>query len=217
VIGAVRTTFARRRKHRDELAYWSARAGEEGRLSGGHYEHFFTAHAGLDRSFYDGKRLLDVGCGPRGSLEWAGNAAERVGLDPLADAYARFRDGTETMTYVAAGAERMPFADASFDVVSSLNSLDHVDDLDAAIAEIARVAAPGAMLLLIVDVEHEATTTEPHELGWEILERFAPAWRAVDVRRLARPDDTTLGSVLAGEPYGGAGPGVLSARLERCA
>jgi ubiquinone/menaquinone biosynthesis C-methylase UbiE len=212
VIGSV---LRRRRKHRDELAYWSARAGEEGRLSGGHYEHFFTTHFGLDRGFYAGKRLLDVGCGPRGSLEWASEAAERVGLDPLAGDYARFRDGTETMRYVAAGAERMPFADASFDVVSSLNSLDHVDDLDAAIAEIARVAAPGASLLLIVDVEHEPTTTEPQWLGWEILERFAPAWVQADVRRLARPDDTTLGSVLAGRPYGGSGPGVLSARLER--
>jgi SAM-dependent methyltransferase len=211
VIGVLR----RRRKQRDELAYWSARAQDEGRLAHGHYEHFFTSHFALTRDFYAGKRLLDVGCGPRGSLEWATEAAERVGLDPLAAEYARFRDGSETMRYVAAGAERMPFEADSFDVVSSLNSLDHVDDLDGAIAEIARVAAPGAALLLIVDVEHEATTTEPHRLGWEILERFAPDWREADVRRLARPDDTTLGSVLAGESYGGDGPGVLSARLER--
>jgi SAM-dependent methyltransferase len=138
-----------------------------------------------------------------------------VGLDPLADEYARFRDGTETMRYVAAGAEEMPFADGAFDVVSSVNSLDHVDDLDAAIAEIGRVAAPGAALLLIVDVGHEPTTVEPHRLDWDILDGFVPRWAAVDVRRFARCDATILGSLLAAEPHAGDGPGVLSARLER--
>jgi SAM-dependent methyltransferase len=205
----------RRRKHRDELAWWRGRAADEGRLAHGHYEHFYTEHFGLARSFYAGKRLLDVGCGPRGSLEWASEAAERVGLDPLAGAYTRFRDGTETMRYVAAGAERMPFAAGAFDVVSSVNSLHHVDDLDAAIAEMGRVAAPGATLLLIVDVGHEPTTVEPHRLDWDILDRFAPPWSPVDVRRFARGDETVLGSLLAGEPCDGDGPGVLSARLER--
>jgi SAM-dependent methyltransferase len=212
VIGAA---LRRRRKHRDELAWWTARAGDEGGLSHGHYEHFFTAHFGLARDFYAGKRLLDVGCGPRGSLEWAAEAAERVGLDPLADDYARFRDGSETMRYVAAGAERMPFADRAFDVVSAINSLDHVDDPAAAIAEIARVAAPGATLLLIVDVGHEPTTVEPHRFDWDVLDRFREAWEPADVRRFARSDATILGSLLAAEPCAGDGPGVLSARLER--
>ena len=36
----------------------------------------------LDKSFYKNKRILDVGCGPRGSLEWDDMALERVGLDP---------------------------------------------------------------------------------------------------------------------------------------
>ena len=204
----------RRRKHRDELAWWEAQAAAEGDLSHGHYEHFFTAHFGLTPSFYAGKRLLDVGCGPRGSLEWATAAAERVGLDPLADAYARFRDGSETMRYVAAGAERMPFADGAFDVVSAINSLDHVDDPGAAIGEIARVAAPGATLLLIVDIGHEATSVEPHRFEWDVLDRFAASWSEVDVRRFGRADDTILGSLLAARPWVD-GPGVLSARLER--
>ena len=209
-------TLRARRKRRHELAYWRERAAAEGTLEHRHYEHFFTEHFGLDRGFYAGKRLLDVGCGPRGSLEWAVEAAERVGLDPLAGDYARLRGDTPTtMRWVTAGAEAMPFADGAFDVVSSLNSLDHVEDVDRAIAEIARVAAPGAALLVIVDVEHEPTATEPHRLGWDVVERLAADWDPVDVRRLARVGDTVLGSVLAGEPYRGEGPGVLSARLER--
>ena len=32
----------------------------------------------------------DIGCGPRGSLEWATMAAERVGLDPPVNKYLGF-------------------------------------------------------------------------------------------------------------------------------
>ena len=43
-----------------------------------HYEHFFTAFFGLTRADYAGKRLLDIGCGPCGSLEWAAEATRCV-------------------------------------------------------------------------------------------------------------------------------------------
>ena len=98
-------------------------------LSNAHYAWCFTDCFGLPLELYDGKRVLDVGCGPRGSLEWAERAAERVGLDPLADEYQRLHSREHAMTYVAAPAESIPFPDGHFDVVSTMNSLDHVDDL----------------------------------------------------------------------------------------
>src|SRR5215208_921353 len=67
-----------------ELRYWRTRESID---SNAHYEYFFTEHFGLDRDFYKGKRVLDVGCGPRGSLEWMDVASEVVGADPLADEY----------------------------------------------------------------------------------------------------------------------------------
>lgn len=207
-------------KARAELGYWRARSREAAVESGADwYAWAFTVPFGLDAGFYAGKRLLDVGCGPRGSLEWAGDAAERVGVDPLADRYRELRTVAHATTYVAAPAEALPFADAHFDVVSCLNALDHVDDVDAAVAEIGRVAAPGAALLLVVDVGHEPTPMEPHRLEWDLLDRFAPAWTVADRRDLERPSPNMLATLQADVPFdhGDARPraGVLRARLTR--
>jgi SAM-dependent methyltransferase len=195
-----------------ELAYWRDRQAEEGALSGPHYEWFYTTHFGLDRSFYAGLRVLDIGCGPRGSLEWADMASERVGLDPLADDYRALGIDRHAMSYVAAGAEAIPFADAHFDVVSALNALDHVDDLDATVAEITRVTRSGGALLLVVEVEHAPTPTEPQSLGWDVLDRFegfTVAWQ----KRNAMGQQI-YASLRADAPYRD-GSGLLSARLTR--
>lgn len=93
-------------KERSELQYWRRRAQVEGTLGNAQYERIFTVHFDLTPDFYAGTRILDVGCGPRGSLEWATMAAERVGLDPLADTYRQFGIDHHAMTYVAAPAEK---------------------------------------------------------------------------------------------------------------
>jgi SAM-dependent methyltransferase len=198
-----------------EMDYWSRRAAIEGTLGNAHYERVFTAQFHLQRSFFDAKRVLDVGCGPRGSLEWAAGAARRVGLDPLVERYRELGIDRHAMDYVAAPAERMPFADASFDIVASLNSLDHVDDVDAAVAEITRVAAPGATWLLTVEVGHEPTATEPHSLPWTFAENLA-GWRLQwSARNGLREDHDIYASIDEDRPYGDAGPGLLRARLKR--
>jgi SAM-dependent methyltransferase len=119
------------------------------------------------------------------------------------------------MEYVAAPAERMPFADASFDVVTTLNSLDHVDDVDAAVAEITRVAAPGATWLLTVEVGHEPTATEPHSLTWDVAEGFAGWALRWSARNGLRDDHDIYASIDEDRPQPGDGPGLLRARLTR--
>ena len=209
----------RRAKGQAELRFWEGRRAAEGTLANDHYEHFYTAHFGLERSFYDGKRVLDIGCGPRGSLEWAGGAAERVGLDPLVGAYRDLGIDGHQMTYVEAGSEAIPYPDGHFDVVTSFNSLDHVDDLDATIAEIGRVVRPGGLFLVITDVNHTPTITEPIAYSWDVLARFQPTLEVVEERRFEKDEAGVYQSVTAAVPYDEADPtpryGVLSATLRK--
>jgi SAM-dependent methyltransferase len=206
-------------KAHEELAFWRKRHEQEGHLTGGHYQAFFTAHFGLDPSFYDDKRILDIGCGPRGSLEWATTAAERVGLDPLAGAYREFGIDRQAMTYVDAPAERIPFEDGHFDVVTSFNSLDHVDDLGATIAEIKRVLRAGGTFLLITDVNHDPTPTEPIEFSWDVVNLFAPEIEPLEVRHYEKSAEGVYQSVTAAVPYDHDDAtrryGILSGRFAR--
>lgn len=181
-----------------EFAYWRSRQFEEGVLKNDWYVKIFTEYAGIERSFYDGKRILDIGCGPRGSLEWADTAAEKVGLDPLVSRYRSLGIERHMMHYVDAPAESIPYPDGHFDVVTSINSLDHVDDVDAAIQEMVRVLAPGGLILLVVEIHPKPTIAEPHSLPWDLTSRFGPRMKATEEHHLEKPRGgrNTLGEVL---------------------
>lgn len=213
-------SFLRRAKTKGdhELAFWRGRHRAEGELNHSHYEQFYTTTFGLSNVDYAGKNVLDIGCGPRGSLEWADMAALRVGLDPLADAYRKLGSDQHRMTYVAAPSESIPFADAFFDVVTSFNSLDHVDDLPATIAEIKRVTKVGGRLLLIVEINHPPTLTEPITLRRELLHDLRPEFatdRAWECAMLAGQHNV-YGSVLADRRATDPGEaGILCAALTR--
>jgi len=81
-----------------------------------------------------------------------------------------------TVETVTADAERLPFADASFDLVLGHAVLHHIPDLPAAFGELARVLAPGGTLLF---------AGEPSRLGDRLARvpkrlatTAAPLWRA---------------------------------------
>lgn len=202
-------------KEQMEMLYWRINRWKSGDVVyNGHYELCFTEVFGLEKSHYDGKRLLDIGCGPLGSLEWADNAVERVGADPLAEKYKRLHPNRFTMEFVRTGSEDMPFETGHFDVVSIFNALDHVEDVAAAAAEAERVLAPGGDLLLIVEVDHPPTLTEPHMLTESVLDLF-PNCEVVTRRTVTvNADHNLYESVFTGEPRTTPGtPGILIARL----
>ncbi|MEA2248242.1 MAG: hypothetical protein QOH46_2771 [Solirubrobacteraceae bacterium] len=95
--------------------------------------------------------VVDVGCGT-GSLvrRLARRGARVLGVDVGEEALrrARAREPVAGERYAHAGAEALPLADGTADMVVFLNSLHHVpgDALDAAIAEAARVLRPGGLL-----------------------------------------------------------------------
>jgi SAM-dependent methyltransferase len=97
--------------------------------------------------------------------------------------------------------KRIPFPDDHFEVVSTINALDHVDDLTRALAEIRRVVRPGGLWLLLVDVEHGPTETEPQRIGWDLIERLAQDWEPVRRADYERPSDNLYDNIRAGAPY----------------
>jgi ubiquinone/menaquinone biosynthesis C-methylase UbiE len=117
------------------------------------------------------------------------------------------------MRYVDAPSEAIPFPDGHFDVVSSFNSLDHVDDLDRTVAEIVRVLRPGGRFLLVTEVGHDPTPTEPISFSWDVVERFAPALQVVREQRFDKDEGGVYQSLLAGRPPRDPACGVLSVLL----
>ena len=99
-----------------------------------------------------GKRLLDIGCGA-GVLarSLSDRGAHVAGVDPNAEALALALEAVPTGTFHTAGAERLPFADDSFDGAIFLNSLHHVPKpvMHTALEEAARVVGPAGPIVVV--------------------------------------------------------------------
>lgn len=172
-------------------AFWRRRKKAEGALGNAHFEFAFTSLFGLDRPDFTGKAVLDIGCGPRGSLEWAEDAIERVGLDPAADSFLEMGADQHAMRYLPAVAEDIPVYDGRFDIVSILNVLDRVDDPEQAIAEAQRVTKPGGMILLMSVINHDA----PGKTALGARRRFGP--ELIERFELCAPERVTLNKLRA--------------------
>lgn len=214
-------TAKRNAKEESALKYWEERKEREGILKNKHYKYFYTEHFGLDDNFYAGKKVLDIGCGARGSLEWADLASERIGLDPLADDYVKLEGKSHKMKYQAGYSEKIPFADGYFDVVCSFNSLDHVDDLKRSIKEIGRITKPGGLFLLITDIHEKPTLREPQVFSWDITRKFRPAFRLSEEKHFEKAENSRgiYEGILANVPFDHAQKtgryGILSAKFVR--
>jgi len=94
-------------------------------------------------------RLLDAGCGSGRTLDELScyGSASGVDVSPLAVEAAHRRGHPD----VQLGAlESLPFADASFDVVTCLDVLEHTPDDRVSLAELLRVTVPGGLALVTV-------------------------------------------------------------------
>lgn len=171
-----------------------------------------------------GHRALDVGCGSGDLLAHLDELGVRTaGVDPAPGMVERARERVPAADIRPGEAERLPWPDASFDLVTAVNALQFADDPAAALRELVRVTTPGGHVAIVswADRQHndldtieaalaEADGEEPRPdgdlrmaggieglLGAGGLEVVASG--LVEVTWLAVDDDTLVRGVLLGE------------------
>lgn len=129
------------------------------------------------RELAGARRVLDVGCGDGQVTRLATRlgAEVAVGVDPTWNQIV-VAEGRGGGVFARAGADRLPFADASFDAVVACLVFEHIRDVDAAIAEVARVLEPGGRFCFFLN--HPLLQTPGS--GWidvQILDPPEQYWR----------------------------------------
>jgi ubiquinone/menaquinone biosynthesis C-methylase UbiE len=144
------------------------------------------------------RRILDIGCGAGANAFELSSFGRVTASDRSLDALAFVRS-RGISDVVAAEAPEMPFADASFDIVTAYDVVEHVSDDCRFVTELARVLAPGGALAIHVPawpslwsshdeaLEHKkrytrrgllqllgTTGLEIEHLGWTNFSIFAP-------------------------------------------
>lgn len=82
---------------------------------------------------------------PFGTIEFVGLD---ISMGMLRRCQKRLRAHADTSLLVQANAERLPFADRSFDVVFQVGGINFFDEPAVAVREMLRVAKPGALVLI---------------------------------------------------------------------
>ena len=141
--------------------------------------------------------ILDAGCGTGGNLSWleryAGNG-KVIGIDLVADAL-RFCAAGRHESLVRASATHLPFADSTFDLVTSFDVLVQLAGEAAeqrAISEMFRVLRPGGIAFVRVAAYRWMLSDHDRDLGTqtrytldEIAEKLAGAGFAIARRTYA--------------------------------
>jgi SAM-dependent methyltransferase len=94
-------------------------------------------------------KVLDAGCGSGRTLDELARFGRVAGVDisPVAVAAARARGHRHVRV---AAIEALPFADASFDVVTCLDVIEHTPDDRTSLRELLRVTRAGGVLIVTV-------------------------------------------------------------------
>ena len=159
-------------KEEHELEFWKNKLKQGEKVYNAHYERFYTDFFGFSKEDYIGKRILDVGPGPRGSLDWIANEAHADGIDPCADEYRKLN--RVKMNLIQGEIENFKPA-KKYNFVTSFNSLDHVNNLDKSIISIFSLLKPNGIFLLLSDIHRKPTNMEPSAFHWDIVEKLKDA------------------------------------------
>jgi SAM-dependent methyltransferase len=115
-----------------------------------------------------GQRLLDIGCGTGNHFRHLAAKSARatgVDLDRHALSLARRQVEGPSVSLLQCDARRLPFADASFDVVTTLDVIEHIAERQDVVAEIGRVLRPGGSWIVTVPYKGHVRWMSPENLA----------------------------------------------------
>ena len=160
-------------------------------------------------SGFDGRRVLDYGCGPGHDLVGFGVYSKPSRLGGVDVSASSIREARERLALHGIGAELhrvepgepLPFEDAAFDHVHSSGVLHHVEDPVAALREIKRVLRPGGTMNVMVYnfdsvwthlfVAYHRTIVAARYAGLSLREQFARSTDGEEcpIARCYRPEE----------------------------
>lgn len=123
---------------------------------------------------WDGKIVVDIGCGPGNLYATVGGSPEvLIGVDISSGALKM----AEAVGYtpLLADAHHLPLADGCADLIVANAAIHHCDDMAIVLAEAARLVKPGG--LLVTDMDPQSTALNLKGLGLLLREiRFVFYW-----------------------------------------
>ena len=155
----------------------------------------------IKKSKIENPRILDVGCGTGGNLEMLANFGAAEGVDISDDALEFCQQ--KGLTVHKGLAEKLPFEDESFDVVSALDVIEHLDNDIAGLKEMNRVLKKGGRTLIFVPafmwlwgVQDDVSNHRIRYTKKQIVERLQKS--GFEVERATYANWTFFAPILAG-------------------
>lgn len=100
---------------------------------------------------YSGKKILDVSCGQGSLLRYASEQGMNgYGLDIAFSAVKISKEQSLDINVCVADAERLPYADDSFDIITNIGSLEHYFHPFIAVREMVRVLQSNGQALVLL-------------------------------------------------------------------
>jgi ubiquinone/menaquinone biosynthesis C-methylase UbiE len=122
-------------------------------------------------------RVVEIGVGTGANFPYYAEVESVAGVEPdphmLARARARAKEVGLPIDLHEAGAEALPFPDASFDTALVTWVLCTIPDAEAALREVVRVLRPGGRMLFVEHVRSRFT------VSGALQDAFTPLWKIV--------------------------------------